>query len=266
MRWILAALLLPATATAAPGLAIHGDCGGPIDVEGWGFEPGKSRVAIMFSMAGEGAAVIPAGPCAGVVTGLASITHPGNAPAGYDGTLSFSPDIGGRACGAAMQLLEIDGCALTNVAWVGGVLDCDDGVIVEPPGLCPPACTGGCDGATCRIDCSRISACQTDRLICPEGLNCEVACNGMSSCQDAEIQCPSEGTCDISCGDTSACQSATIRGGSGGLALTCSATSTCQGGEVSCGDGPCEATCDGPASGLEVFDCGASCDCGTDCL
>ena len=113
----LAALALSATASAQ-SLSMPGDCPGTVDVTIDGITPG-GEVWLMVG-ASEGSQAVPAGPCAGTVTGLdglrrgtRAVDHDG------DGVLTFSPSLGGGACGTPVQVLDGATCALTNVAYPG---------------------------------------------------------------------------------------------------------------------------------------------------
>lgn len=261
---VIFAALLSTVAAAAPTLSVTGSCPGVVDIDIGGLTPGE-RYAFLYG-AGAGSDPLPSGPCAGTLTDLAGLRW-AFTRVSADGTASLSPSLPDAACGQSIQVLDNTTCTLSPAVMLGDPVECDPLAAVDPPGLCPDACTGGCEDATCIIDCTSVSACQTDSLICPDGLNCQVRCWGQSSCQLSTIRCPAtEGTCDIQCDGLSACQVMELDGGAGGLDLSCSFTSTCQGSDVRCGDGPCKGTCSGLSSGVDSFDCGASCDCTTDCL
>lgn len=134
-------------------------------------------------------------------------------------------------------------------------------------GACPPACTGGCAGGVCTIDCSTTSACQVATRQCPDGMECSILCAGVSACQGSTLRCPNDAACTVACTNTSTCQGAAIVcPPSAPCDVQCSGSSSCQSGDVICGAGPCHASCTGSASGLDRVECGASCSCScTDC-
>jgi hypothetical protein len=130
---------------------------------------------------------------------------------------------------------------------------------------CTPACTGGCDGVTCTVDCDSTSWCQGSTISCPPGLTCVVHCGGMSACQETTILCPPDAPCEVDCNNTSACQGMTVAcPEEEACTVSCDGLSACQGGVLLCGRGACTATCDGPSSSLDV-QCKTSCCCTTNC-
>jgi hypothetical protein len=259
------ALLLAMTfaAHADPILSVSGECPGVVDLDISGLTPGGSYV--LLHGIGAGSDVLPVGPCAGTSTGLSGMRY-GFTAVSADGTASFLPTLPGGACSRSIEILDNSTCTLSGAVSVDVTGECSDRAVVGDP-VCPAECTGGCDGATCIMDCTGTSNCQVDVINCPDGLNCRVECHGTSSCQFTEITCPAtDGRCDIECDGLSACQFLEVWGGAGETNIDCSFTSTCQIGEVTCGSGPCHATCPGAGASMEVHDCGSSCDCSTDCL
>ena len=121
-----------------------------------------------------------------------------------------------------------------------------------PDAVCPPACTGGCDGGVCTIDCTGGDACRQDTLVCPPDYTCAITCSGDRACERAIIECPALYGCAIACESSTACTDA----------------------EVRCGGGACDATCSaGPGPGGDFWggggdsvarpqvQCGSSCSC-----
>ncbi|MFT4622666.1 MAG: hypothetical protein ACI8PZ_001322, partial [Myxococcota bacterium] len=118
MRTVLSlVLLLPAVSLAAPTLGLSGSCPGPMDIDLSGFTP-DARIGFLLSRIGPGSDVIPAGPCAGVETGL---TGPRwlNSLYDADGAMSFSPSVPDGACTSFIQMLDVSTCTLTAVGDLG---------------------------------------------------------------------------------------------------------------------------------------------------
>jgi hypothetical protein len=133
----------------------------------------------------------------------------------------------------------------------------------KPPegGDCPEACSGGCEGASCLIDCNFFRSCHGEPLVCPEGFDCVVSCGGRESCEGASILCPAAHACQVSCSGNMGCQDATIACGGGSCSLACDGNS-CSGATLTCGVGHCQASCADPDDAPAV-DCSPSCLCET---
>ena len=116
----LAALVLPSSALAAPGLFVTGSCPGPADLELSGLTPGGSFALMRAS--GEGAALMPGGPCMGEPLGLrsAGLTLITIKNADASGNFTTTPIIPAPACGAIwMQAMDMTTCEVTNT-WLLG--------------------------------------------------------------------------------------------------------------------------------------------------
>jgi hypothetical protein len=149
-----------------------------------------------------------------------------------------APDAGGRPPDAAPDA-SIDAPA------------CGADPDLPPDAVCPPECTGGCQGGTCAIDCTGADACRQDNIVCPDGYTCSVSCSGDRACERATIECPAYFGCAISCETANACTDAEVRCGAGVCEATCSS------GEG--GGGPPEGGGGGVAP--PTVTCGTSCAC-----
>lgn len=128
-------------------------------------------------------------------------------------------------------------------------------------GTCPAACTGGCAGSSCRIDCTDNDACKGMLIACPDGFDCDVLCSGDNSCKSATIVCPRDGSCSQRCTNPKdACTDATLQCGSGPCTMQCLEGKACSNTLVECGSNQCAATC-GAEAKVPIFDCGDACDC-----
>lgn len=96
-----------------PSLTISGSCPGPMRIEVSGMTP-RGDYAILSS-ARTGATAMPAGPCAGGVTGLGSLTLRALLTADASGNGVISPSIPAGACGNVVQVVDLSTCALTPV-------------------------------------------------------------------------------------------------------------------------------------------------------
>jgi hypothetical protein len=118
----LSALFL-ATASAAPSLTVAGSCPGPMTFQADGLTPGGS--AVILAAAGPGAGTVPAGPCAGLPTGLSSpVSHYGPWSADGAGELSLSPTLPPTACEKWLTVLDLDACAVAPPTPVAGAGEC----------------------------------------------------------------------------------------------------------------------------------------------
>jgi hypothetical protein len=125
---------------------------------------------------------------------------------------------------------------------------------------CPTACTGGCNGNVCNIDCSGSGLCQGQTISCPADFECALSC-GNDGCKSATIGCQPNYHCGISCNGSSACEGATINCSGGICDLSCSAdANSCSGTLFNCSVEQCSATCAGNSQ--PTLDClGNSCSC-----
>lgn len=96
-----------------PRFAGTGTCPGPMSISISGLTPG-GRVAVARGT-GPGAAVIPAGPCAGRSLAIASPSLVGTFVIPPSGTLSVNPTFGPGQCNKAFQAVDLATCATTNV-------------------------------------------------------------------------------------------------------------------------------------------------------
>ncbi len=228
------------------------------------------NIVLVGTLDGAGSYCPPAlgGPCFSIAEPAFKV---GNARADVSGTASFRAEaplwmIPGYT--VSFQAVYPDGVSSVFTSVVDVVVSesvCPTLGASALPAGCPAACTGGCDDATCRVDCSDTSDCQVTTIDCPDGMNCIVQCSGLSACQVSTINCPDDGYCDINCSFTSTCQFLQVHGGNGATDLNCSGTSACQIGELFCGDGPCTSTCGGISASLADEHCAASCDCDLGC-
>jgi len=126
-----------------------------------------------------------------------------------------------------------------------------------PGGSCPAACTGGCAGDVCQVDCNGPSSCENDTVTCPEGWACEVQCGGASSCNGVAVECPSRYACEVLC--TGDCDGLQLQCDTGACELFCGGGNRCKDAAVNCGGNECEATCQGGVTPSVA--CGAACSC-----
>jgi len=122
---------------------------------------------------------------------------------------------------------------------------------------CPAACTGGCDGGTCTIDCT--SAVCPSPITCPEDYACRIQCEGTDACDTTDIMCPADETCTVECiAGVDACGDVALHCGAGSCTMECG-EATCIGAVMLCGSNPCTATCS--AGTAPELQCGPSCEC-----
>jgi hypothetical protein len=96
-----------------PTFSVVGTCPGPIDVEGGNLTP--NGTFIIAASNNPGSVQIPAGPCAGTVTGLdASASLLVQRPANPSGEFSLFPRVALPACGRTVQLLDLSTCRLSE--------------------------------------------------------------------------------------------------------------------------------------------------------
>ncbi len=125
--------------------------------------------------------------------------------------------------------------------------------------MCPAACTGGCNGTTCTIDCTGPAngkgKCEGNNVTinCPAGYDCFVDCSGDDGCQDATINCPAEHKCTVNCANPNVpgyqdqCKGADINASqTGSLSVTCGTDNeACSGTAIACKANECKASCAG---------------------
>ena len=114
---MLPSLLLSSLATAST-LTLTGTCGGPVVVDVIGLTPG-GKVAVLTA-GSEGSTPLPAGPCAGVPSGLdGTLTLRKIFTADGSGELHLLPDLPAPGtCNLRVQMVDVSSCTLTNVAIV----------------------------------------------------------------------------------------------------------------------------------------------------
>ena len=78
--------------------------------------------------------------------------------------------------------------------------------------------------------------------MCPQGWPCVVVCDGKDACKGSTVYC-SDGPCELQCSDRQSCD---------GLVLMCGVHS-------------CNAWCSDDEASVEQVECGASCECQTNC-
>ena len=121
MRALLAlALALPATALAGgPLVTVDGSCPGPVVFDMIGLTPG-GLVAVVAGP-DDGSAPIPAGPCAGVDTGLSAPLR-WSAPFRADGTGSatLTPNVPDVACDMHFAVVDVSSCFVSPTETFGG--------------------------------------------------------------------------------------------------------------------------------------------------
>jgi hypothetical protein len=151
------------------------------------------------------------------------------------------------------------GAAATGVG-AGGSGGERCGTVPEPPvDPCPKACSGGCDGAVCRIACLGEQACKELTIACPAGWPCELTC-GKMGCEKATVLCPSDAPCTLRCSAEKACHDARAIATQGVTEVECSsAVDVCKGFEIDCGANACGALCQGASK--PKLNCQQSCEC-----
>jgi hypothetical protein len=109
------ALLLSSPASAVD-LGLGGACPGPVDINISALTPGGQYA--LFRSFGPGVAPITAGPCAGTVTGLSTgglkLQRVG-LDGGGDGMETLAATVPPSACGAYLQVLDVETCSLSAV-------------------------------------------------------------------------------------------------------------------------------------------------------
>ncbi|MFT4626970.1 MAG: hypothetical protein ACI8PZ_005651 [Myxococcota bacterium] len=118
MRSLVLALLLPAPAFAISG-AVSGTCPGPVDIDISSATPSGS-VALLYGL-GPGSDVVPAGPCAGTVSGLAGMLHAMNVAVDGAGAITMSPTLPPGACSRTIQFLDLTTCEMSDPIDLGAL-------------------------------------------------------------------------------------------------------------------------------------------------
>jgi hypothetical protein len=157
----------------------------------------------------------------------------------------------------------IDECAGTQVCDGAGTCAAFCGLEPTPVGgTCPAACTGGCNGSTCVVNCNSAAACQGSVINCPPGFACDVSCAGSDGCSAATINCPDNYACVVSCGANSSCRNGIINcSATGTCDVSCSnATQVCRDAQINCDGNACTATC-ASTQFPPTSNCGPSCGC-----
>jgi hypothetical protein len=104
-------------APAGPTLEFSGACPGPIDVTMDGITPGGDVQVVLGNSLGS--TPVPVGPCAG----LATLDLAGASPAvvltdsDSDGMITAQPNISANLCGSPIQILDLNSCETSNVAY-----------------------------------------------------------------------------------------------------------------------------------------------------
>ncbi|MFT4622387.1 MAG: hypothetical protein ACI8PZ_001043 [Myxococcota bacterium] len=136
-----------------PMLTTSGACPGAVDVTIAGLTPSGSA-AILRGTRG-GSDIIPAGPCAGMESGLAGLSYITTLrDSDFDGVIAVSPVIPRPACGDMIQALDVATCTLTNIAPLGDAPgDCvPSGARVPLDTLGANTASGCWDGNPCAYD------------------------------------------------------------------------------------------------------------------
>lgn len=99
-------------------LSLSGSCPGPIQVT-WNNATPNSNLALVFAK-NTGNFVIPSGPCQGTPLGLGNqgIRLVNTFPSGPNGNGSRTGNAGTASCRGYLQMVEVPGCNLTNVAQI----------------------------------------------------------------------------------------------------------------------------------------------------
>ncbi len=126
----------------AQDLAVSGVCPGPVDLEATNLTPGGTVALLTGRDVGND--VVPAGPCAGLASDLTGLTFRGLYTANAGGDLLLGPTLGAGACGAAVQMVDVSTCTLTNVDFVPEPA-LSYAADIEP--FLAPSC-GGCHGGS----------------------------------------------------------------------------------------------------------------------
>ncbi|MFT4623398.1 MAG: hypothetical protein ACI8PZ_002054 [Myxococcota bacterium] len=109
--------LMLGVAVADPTLSVSGVCPGPIDIVIGDLTP-RGRFAVLRGV-GLDDDTLAAGPCAGLRTGLAGIRLQ-LVSSSDDGTAAFRPTLGADRCSAAIQVLDVVSCTLSEAVLFGG--------------------------------------------------------------------------------------------------------------------------------------------------
>ena len=123
---ILSGLFAAANASAAPDLAVYGECPGDVTIEVTGLDPYGTVTVVYGEEAAPGAGgEIPKGPCEGVETELSSGKRAFDlTDSDGDGEVVFTTSVSADRCGTAFHMLDLDSCELSNL---GLVPEGDDG-------------------------------------------------------------------------------------------------------------------------------------------
>lgn len=97
-------------------MAVEGTCPGSIKLTASGLKA-NAKVSL-FRGEGIGTDALPAGACSGKKTGLDGLKPIQVAKAGPDGTLTLDRDVMGGACGAYVEIVDLESCRVSNVARV----------------------------------------------------------------------------------------------------------------------------------------------------
>jgi hypothetical protein len=102
------------------GLSVYGACPGEVDIQAMGLTP-EGEFALIRS-AGPGEGIVPGGPCAGLMHHLdpRTLRLQGIFRADPWGIGSLRPTVSEAACGAHVQVLDLETCFLSTVGVVGG--------------------------------------------------------------------------------------------------------------------------------------------------
>ncbi|HHH30757.1 MAG TPA: hypothetical protein ENK57_20770 [Polyangiaceae bacterium] len=237
-------------------------CGGP---ESSTLPPPNTGGGGQTSSSGQGGDIFNTSSAGGMGTGAT-----GGAPA----TCTVPEDCPGMDTDCSSRTCVSELCGIANAP---SGTPCDDnggntcngggaciscGQTVTPPGgVCPGACTGGCNGTTCIVDCSTMGSCTGQTITCPADFACEVQC-GASGCTGAAITCPATYGCDVDCNGASACENAAITCSTGICSQSCSAdVNVCAGASMNCGGEVCTQTCASPTNPPSIDCTGAPCTC-----
>jgi len=139
-------------------------------------------------------------------------------------TYLFDPDGGGADGGTSVTDADaLD--ATTNVPP-------EDAVVPT----CPAACTGGCDGTTCKVKCNGKDACKGGTVACAPGMACIVDCSAGRACDGLAIDQNGASSLCLRCSNgKEACNN-----------VTCSAAAACT--KVCTPGNACNKSCDNCAT------------------